>query len=1192
MTTERKQSDINEVRDQLSLDFADGEYLNVISRNLGMDRPVLGFTEDSWRAVVKILALEYKQISNKFRDVLEVIFGPRVTEVGTLAEDVALGDAEFVMNDTSNLPQFGTLIFDEGLLTEETKPYCYIDRKTNTVFLEGSFGAAHITREFDAEEPIVLVDGTKVVCRKTNNFPTTNYTYPIVLGRGTANEEVVQVLDNNLVSGTLTLSSAPLNSHNTVRVGDIFDQLNQAYFATSSFLQLEDSTQFPVEGYLKLQASGDATATAFALSANTPAAADDFVLLAADTFTAAAKSVPDMVFANSAGSNTDTQSAGGNLPSFVVGDRFEVHDHATNNGLYEVTVVTTENEDYTVTMLDGTPGDAALDPSEVAYDGELAGYEVVFTGNITSALAGVTRRIVSNTDSYLSFDDDFTAPAAAPATGDEFTLHPIVQYTNLVYASHTITLRAPILETNLTIPLNSTVELLVVEETAALSPVKFVGTGWDVIQTSPRLVELLIPEDIRDDNDLRSSSHIHDDTLGAISTTNSVQVNPLDTVVTAVSFASFPDAGTVEFDPGGGSAERISYGKAISEIKTYAAEVAGTLVLVNSRSFPATGSVIINQGTSSEETLAFSANNTASGTLTLTGTTTFEHRVGDTIKCTTELSLQSGAVNTHVIGTTVEFYDPQYGSTVPIGDFNQFVDTWPGPYVYSLDERAATATVASTNTTTIVPGTTFLAIGASAGRTSLEVEGAIPMLEGLSLPAPVLIGAGTSREELVQIDEIAIKGRASTTLAANSLIGDTTIQLTTLVPGPTSDGATFPDNDGYRIVLDEGTAADREVAYVLGTTTTGATAAIGAGTDGTVNITAIGAFTGAAGNAATVEVVDPVPTNGPLTVVESPAGIILVTLAVAAGVLDTAANTATLIAAAIDALTDFSATASGTGATSIAAPEGPTAFTGGTEGLTLEAPLTIAHTSADTVDLMSDVLSTTFGLTKSHNGVISVNDRSTALAGSAAYFVVPDTTALRELVQPQLDSITVVSATGLDTDGGNVIFNFGSAQIPVDSTLTAPLTPGATAVPLVSSDDFPSPTSPFVAIIGVGTPNEEKVLVTANNTGTDVFTLDTATYGVQYAHATGETVRFEPGGQEDVEFSEVDGSDLRFDPDIMLQYTHYLVETVIDSSASSDPRDNGYDFPLRMPIDILVRLQYLLDIVRAAGVQVELITQR
>jgi hypothetical protein len=809
--------------------------------------------------------------------------------------------------------------------------------------------------------------------------------------------------------------------------------------------------------------------------------------LAADTFTAASKAVPDMVFANSAGSNTDIQSVTGNLPPLVVGDRFEVHDHTSNNGLYEVAVVTTENEDYTVAGLDVTPIDAISELAEISYDGELAGYEVVFTGNITAALAGVTRRIVSSTDSYISFDDDFTGPAAAPAIGDEFTLYPIVQFTSLDYDTNTVTLRAPILETNLAIPLNSTAELMVVEETAALSPVKFVGTGWDIIQTTPRLVELLIPEDIQDPNDLRSSSHIHDDTLATTSTTNSVQADPNDTTVIALSFAAFPDAGTVELNPGGGSAERIPYGKAISQVKIYAAAGDTSLFLVNSRSFPATGSVVVDVGRETEETLAYSANDTSSGELTVSATTN-EHRVGDIVKCDTELLLQDVVINTHLVGTTIEFYQPKYGATdIPIGDFNQVPDAFPGPYLYSLDERAATATVALTNTTTVVPGAALLAIGQVPGRASFEIEGALPMLEGTSLPTSTLVGIGTAREEVVQVNEIAIKGRASTTLAANSLIGDTAIEVTALAPGPAGEGATFPGNGGYRVVLDEGTTADLEVAYVLGTRTEGV---------------------------------------GPFTYF-----------------------------------------------------------------LDLEAPLTKAHTSADTVDLMADVLSVP-PITKSHNGVVSINDRSTALAGVGAYFVVPDLTTIAELAQARLDSITVVSAIGLDIDGGTVIFNFGNGKIKVESALDATLSAGDTAVSVVSSDAFPAPTSSFVAIIGVGTPNEEKVLVTANNTGTDVFTLDTATYGVQYAHVIGELVRFEPGGQEDVVFSEVDGSVLRFDPEIVLQYTHYPVETVIDSSATSDPRDNGYDFPLRMPIDILVRLRYLLDIIRAAGIQVELITSR
>jgi len=1197
MTTERIQSDIKEVRDQLSLDFADSEYLNVISRNLGMDRPILGYTDDSWRAVVKILALEYKQIANKFRDVLEIIFGPRITEVATLVEDVIVGDAECVLNDTSNLPQLGTLVFDEGLASEETLAYCYIDRVTNTVFLETNFGAAHSARSFDAEEPLVLVDGTKVVCRKTNNFPITNYPYPVVLGRGTANEEVVQVVDNNLVTGTLTLSSAPLNSHDTISVGDVFDQLNQEYFATSSFLQLEDSTQFPSEGYIKLRASGDATDTAFVLTANTPLAADDFVLLAADTFVAATKAVPDMVFANVAGSSIDIQSAGGNLPSFVVGDRFEVHNanNPANNALYEVTVVTTENEDYTVTSLDGTPADDASPTTneEVSYDGEVAGYEVVFTGNITSALAGVTRRIVSGTDSYLSFDDDFTAPAAAPATGDEFTLYPIVQYVSLDYDSHTLTLRAPILETNLTIPLNSTVELLVVEETAALSPVKFAGTGWDIIQTTPRLVELLIPEDIQDPNDLRSSSHVHDFTIPTTSTTNSVQVDPGETVVEAASFAAFPDAGTLEFDPGGGSAERIAYNKYISEVNVYAPEGSGTLILANTRAFPSTGSIVVDVGLDTEETLVYTANNITSGELTLSGTTSFEHKIGVIVKNYTELALQSGAINTHAIGTTVEFYQPKYGSTsIPIGDFNQQQHTWPGPYLYSLDERAATGTVALTNAASPVPGASNLAIGQSLGRFALEVEDGLALLEGAAVPFDLLVGPGTSKEETIQVDSIAIKGRASTTIASDPALGATILQATSLSPHPAGEGGTFPPEGGYRIVINEaGGVGTLEVAYVTSTVTVvDATAAIGAGADGTVNITAVGSLAGVAGNAATVEVFEPAGTSA--LSASAVGGVLTVNLDVVAGVAGAGPNTATLIAAAISLLPNFSAVASGTGADSIIDPEALTSFTGGIDGFALEEPLTIDHPNGATVDLMSDVVETNVVLTKSHNGFTSFTNRSTASGGVNAYASLQDTTSANEIAQPLLDSITLVSGTGLDTDGGNVIFNFGLGFIPVEATIDSGVTAGDTLISVDTSDNFPAPTSRFVAIIGRGTPNEEKVLVTANNTALDQFTLGDGTHGVQYDHAIGETVIFEPGAQEAIEYSEVDGAILRFDPEIVLQYTHYPVETVVDSSATSDPSDNGFDFPFRMPIDILVRLQYLLDIVRAAGVQVELITQR
>lgn len=109
--------------------------------------------------------------------------------------------------------------------------------------------------------------------------------------------------------------------------------------------------------------------------------------------------------------------------------------------------------------------------------------------------------------------------------------------------------------------------------------------------------------------------------------------------------------------------------------------------------------------------------------------------------------------------------------------------------------------------------------------------------------------------------------------------------------------------------------------------TANATSAIGAGTDGTVNITADGSLAGSAGNAVAVEVLAPV-VDQPLSVGFA-GGVLTVNLAISGGVPDNAANTATLVASAIDVLADFTATASGTGVDPLTVAEGPNFFTGG-----------------------------------------------------------------------------------------------------------------------------------------------------------------------------------------------------------------------------------------------------------------------
>lgn len=109
--------------------------------------------------------------------------------------------------------------------------------------------------------------------------------------------------------------------------------------------------------------------------------------------------------------------------------------------------------------------------------------------------------------------------------------------------------------------------------------------------------------------------------------------------------------------------------------------------------------------------------------------------------------------------------------------------------------------------------------------------------------------------------------------------------------------------------------------------TANATSAIGTGANGVVAITADGSLAGSDGNGTAVTVVVPGGTSSLSAVLA--AGVLTISLDVTGGTPNAVANTATLITAAIEALPDFSATASGTGADSISAAEGPFLFTGG-----------------------------------------------------------------------------------------------------------------------------------------------------------------------------------------------------------------------------------------------------------------------
>lgn len=277
MSTESAQNQIKETQDQVSLDYADGKYLNVISGNLGLNRPLFGFSDDVWRAITRAIALQFKQITNKFRQVLELLVGPQTTRIANPTTDYSAGTQSVVVADSSDFPDVGTLIWDEGISTEETINYCFIDRVSNTIFLETNTVQPHAAVEQDAETLVLVAEAgdTEILVSNAQYFPQSGYPYPLVVGRGTDNEETVELQGVDIDTKTLTVS-ALANTHESPFPKLVSTTMSSAYAAGSFFLVVDDVSAFPDSGTLILEDS----ATTFAATGGSTTS----VSVAASTF--------------------------------------------------------------------------------------------------------------------------------------------------------------------------------------------------------------------------------------------------------------------------------------------------------------------------------------------------------------------------------------------------------------------------------------------------------------------------------------------------------------------------------------------------------------------------------------------------------------------------------------------------------------------------------------------------------------------------------------------------------------------------------------------------------------------------------------------------------------------------------------------------------------------------------------------
>jgi len=216
---DKNQSSIAEVRDQLFIDTADGIRLDGVTGNLGLNRPGIGFGDDEWRAVAKLIALQPKLIRSQFFNLIELCLGPQYARVGTLSANTAATDSIFTSDEAAGFVQLGTMVIDPTLPTEETVNYCFRDKRTKEFFTKTELlynhtviapGATRLSADAPAGSLTIQVSSTSS-SGALSPLASPTYPYPVMLDRGTLVEEVVQVVSR--LGNVLTLASATLYDH-------------------------------------------------------------------------------------------------------------------------------------------------------------------------------------------------------------------------------------------------------------------------------------------------------------------------------------------------------------------------------------------------------------------------------------------------------------------------------------------------------------------------------------------------------------------------------------------------------------------------------------------------------------------------------------------------------------------------------------------------------------------------------------------------------------------------------------------------------------------------------------------------------------------------------------------------------------------------------------------------------------------
>lgn len=701
------QSDIAEVRDQLSVDYADDKYLNVVSANLGLQRPPFGFSDATWRALVRVLALQYKQVTTKFEQVLSIVLGPKITQCGAFAENVLAGAKHAVLVDSAQFPQVGTMVIDEGLVSEETVEYTFIDRYTNVVYfatpLVNNHTAVGQTWESGVISP-VAPGASFVNVYDASGFKDPATPYTICLGRGTRYEFAGPITGLVLDARKVGVSFPPLGASGSTSVAGIQLVMDggpsqeQAHYVT--LLNVEPMQL--ADGWLQ---SGSLVGS----------------------------------FTATAGSTTSVTVAG---------------------------------------------------PLSASRYG---GFWVRFNGNVTAGLTNVVAYVQDNTTTVFTFAN--TLPFA-PAAGDTFTVLSNFQYTRVTESDRSVLLKRELPDLR-QFPSSCEFTVMRPTTTVAIAQVQVKGTGWDVFQSDPRHVEILLPEEFLQNN-LRTASYIRETGMSGTTTANAIR-NFGDTNISVTDASLLPRIGVLSHVA---SSNRYAYYNPQTAIAEDAAAGATTLKVVDTSQFLATGTVRI----AGSFNVAYSV--VDSTTLNVAALPSAV-RVTDSVREAFILRLSKGLLAGVAVADSITFY-----SNYDFGSLWSLDDVWPGPYVWDLfahiHKKESTPGNSATST---LAGPTVLAVDRLFNASVFELEDASSF--PTAVPYDVLLGENSGNVETLTVQQLSLRSRTYETVAVQVNPGDATVQLSSLA-GPVAPANQFPNGGPYRVVLSP-YSADQEVVEVLST---------------------------------------------------------------------------------------------------------------------------------------------------------------------------------------------------------------------------------------------------------------------------------------------------------------------------------------------------------------------------------------